>query len=307
MARPFLRIFGHLRADGEFEPAPGWETTRIARRCHPDPEFSLQLLDDAGVVVAKGAVERRKGFCDDQAMCSASRERLSGHIVLHPRGTTLVLSRDQEVIHKTPICAEKPRIHSLRVTARGNDDWMVQWEAEHPLPLSFNLAFVDPLRRIVPVARNLGDMTYALDTRRLPGGGACSVALLATDGVRSACARSDAFHLPPRAPNLYVLAPADGEMVMPDQPFSLLGRAHDLAGRVLPDAGLVWSIDGEVVARGTALALGGPLPPGEHAIEMAYVEGGEAVSNVRRIVSVPPRTPDQNNWLRIRRLIAISD
>jgi hypothetical protein len=114
------------------------------------------------------------------------------------------------------------------------------------------------------------------------------VGLVATDGVRSACIRSDAFRVPSHPPNVFMLAPAEDEILDPDQPFSLLGRVYDLAGRILPDSGISWSIDGEIVAEGVTLALGGPLEPGNHRIEMAYFEDGEVVSRIERSIAVAP-------------------
>lgn len=301
MPRPFLRLRGRLRADGCYDPLPGWETTRLARRCHAAADLSLQLLDESGAVVAKGCVERRSGLCTIAELHSSAIHWLTGHVVLHPRAVKLVLACDGIVIHEAPIHSEPPEVRSLHVVQENDEDWCVQWEVAHPSSLRFGLAFVDPLRRVIPIARDLTETSYRLDTRRLPGGGPCRVALLATDGIRSCSARSEPFQLPARAPNLYVHLPAPDTVLPPDQPFSLHGSAQDLAGRSLPDSCLVWSINGAVVARGTRLAVGGPLPTGEHVIALSF-EGGDqdAVAVVKRKVTISPRTEELDEWDRIR-------
>jgi hypothetical protein len=184
--------------------------------------------------------------------------------------------------------------------------WLVEWEAAHGAPLTFDLVFSDPQRRAFPVARNLTANRYELDTRHLPGGGECRVALLATDGIRSDTARSAPFVLPARSPTLVILAPADGEEIMADQPFSLIGRALDAGGQSLPEAGLVWSVDGHVIARGTMLSLAHPLAPGRHVVELRYAQEGMPAATARHEIRVPPRSAEHEAWLRVQRELAAS-
>lgn len=304
MTRHFLRVFGRIHADGSYDPLPGWETTLLARRCLPAADLSLHLLDESGAVVAKGAVERRSGLCTTAELHNSATDRLTGHVVLHPRATKLVLACEGIAIHEAPIRSEPPKIGSLRVVQESEHHWRVQWEAGHSSSLRFNLALLDPLRRVIPIARDLTAMTYRLDTRRLPGG-SCQIALLATDGVRSCSARSETFQMPAREPDLLMHSPGQDALLPPDQPFSLHGCAQDRAGHPLPDIGLIWSINGTVVARGTRLAAGGPLPTGEHLIALAYSGGNsDDMVEVKRTVTVSCRTEELEDWQRIRASLA---
>ncbi|WP_280253282.1 hypothetical protein [Nocardia abscessus] len=289
MARPFLRIRGHLKADGTFEAVHGGETGRLARRCVPDPSLSLQLLDDSGAVVARGPVERQSLHCGiAEQLRSTDIERVIGYVVLHPRATTLVVHDGTEILHCAPIAPDKPRIHRLRVHA-DRDIWQIYWDAEHSQPLSFDLFFIDPLRHVIAVAKALQENSFSLDTSPLPGGGDCHIALVATDGIRSQCARSKLRRLPSRPPILTILAPANDEILAAGQPFSLMGNSHDLAGRALPASGITWSIDGTTTASGNALALGTPLRRGDHTIEMSYRESDQIVATARHHITVVTR------------------
>ena len=61
----------------------------------------------------------------------------------------------------------------------------VRWEAEHDRPLQFNVVFLDAKQRAIPLARELSDSHLTFASAELPGGPGCSVAVQATDGLRS--------------------------------------------------------------------------------------------------------------------------
>lgn len=292
MSRTFLRVRGRLKPDGAYHALPGWETQRLLRGCRQASSLSLILFDAAGAVRTEGSVVLDTALCEPFPKTGGMVARLSGHIALVPEVTRLVLCRDGEVLHEAPVAAEQPRLSAVRVTPESGDRWRVDWDATHDLPLTFQIAFVDPQRRLFPVARGIDSNSFTLDADNLPGGRACHVAVLATDGVRSAAARSEPFDVAPKSAALVMIAPEPETHLLPGQPFSLLGFARDIAGTSLPDAGLVWSIDGEQVASGLRLALGRALPAGEHVIELAYSDGDgrhQAVLRRSLLVSTPPR------------------
>ena len=299
MERRFVRFVGKLWESGEFEPAIGWETERIARRPRPDPDHRLQLVDDSGGVLVESAVELRVPTCRVQGADGMTSARVVGYLPLHPDGRAVLLLRGERVLHRAELATERPRI--TIVDAEVGDDGCVRahWQAEHDRPLWFSLVLVDSRRRAIPVARELSESHIALETADLPGGPGCSLAVLATDGLRSAMARSHPFHLPEKSPRVAIVAPRDGEMLAPDEPISLLGHAHDLAGQSLPDEHLTWSVDEQVVARGRRLAPAGPLEPGDHRVELAYVQGSEVAVRAEVHLTVSERSPEQEEWLKV--------
>jgi hypothetical protein len=297
--RRFLRFVGRLWETGEFEPGLGWETPRIARRPRPDPDHRLVLLDQAGAVLVEGAVELRAPTCRTAGADGPAVMPLVGCLPLHPDGRVVLLLRGDRVLHRSTLSAERPTISApqLHVTADGRV--RATWSAEHDRPLRYNVVFIDGRRRAIPVARELLEQAFVLDATDLPGGRGCSLAVLATDGLRSDTARSLPFDLPDRPPRIVILTPSPATSLPPDQPLSLLGHAHDPAGRPLADEHLTWSIDGEIVARGRRLAPAGPLSPGTHRVELAYAREGEPGGRAEVRVEVERRSPAQGEWLRV--------
>lgn len=299
MERRYLRFVGKLWENGEFEPGIGWETTRIARNARSTPGYQLQLLDAAGDPLVDAGVELRAGACGGRRGQGMASHPVAGYLPLHPAGRTVVFRREATALHTVRLAAAPPRIAVGRVDLGGAGRVHLGWTVEHESPLWFNVVLVDGEGRAIPVARGLTEPRLVLPTADLPGGAGCSLAVLATDGLRSAMARSEPFDLPRQPARLVILAPADGDTIAADQPFSLLGRAHDLAGRPLPDDRLVWLVDGEVVARGRRLVPAGPLAPGDHRVELALAsDDGEAPRATVRL-RVPERSPAQDSWLAI--------
>lgn len=298
MARTFLRLAGKLWENGVFEAEVGWETQRIARRVAPDPDYRLELVAESGEVLVEGAVELRVASCRDAGTRGMGGSKVVGYVPLHPDGCAVVFRRAARVLCRVELARERPIVRFVEVTVGAKGRLRARWEAEHDRPLWFSLVFIDGHRRALSVARDLRERQMVIETAHLPGGAGCVLAVLATDGLRSAVARSDPFDLPEKPPRLAIVIPVDGETLAPDQPISLLGHAHDLAGCALPDEYLTWSVDGQVVARGQRLAPAGPLAPGHHRIALAYLHRGGA-ARAELSVSVSERSPEQEAWLKV--------
>jgi hypothetical protein len=304
MARTFLRFFGRLWESGEFEADWGWESTRLARRSLADPDHQLELVDANGAVVATGTVELRVSRCGHEEVQGVERARVVGQVALHPDARAVLLRRGDRVLHRAEIGTRAPGLGAVEVSVSADGQVHVRWRAEHDRPVVFNLVFVDGRHRRLPVARNLSAQEFRFDTAALPGGLGCSIAVLATDGLRSSLVRSAPFDLPEKPPRVVMLAPAEGDTLSPDQPFTLLGLAQDLAGQAVPDEHLVWFVDGVGVARGRRCSVAGPLAPGAHRIELACWQDGRAVATQACSVSVAERSPEQARWLEMSRGLA---
>jgi hypothetical protein len=297
--RRFLRVAGKLWETGEFEPAIGWETARIARRPVCAEGYSLQLLDDEGRLLLKTGVEVRVPLCRVRGARGVGGHRVNGYIPLVPNARALVFRQGARILYRTDLAPVPPQITITGVEAPGSDSVRVRWKAKHDRELRFNVVFIDAARRATPVARELTESYLTFSAADLGGGAGCSIAVLATDGLRSAMARSKPFDLPEHPPILTILAPNDGDVIAPDQPVSLHGHARDAAGRSLPDDGLVWYVDGELVARGLRIAPAGPFEPGAHRVELAYVSGEQVKARSRVQLRVPECSPEHHAWRAI--------
>lgn len=297
--RRFLRFAGKLWETGEFEPGVGWETVRIARRPSCAPGYSLELVDDAGNVLVETGVELSESACRVQGTRGMTGSQVIGYLPLHAKGHTIIFRQSDRILHRTEIAASPPRIAITGLEIDKKGCVHIRWEAEHDRRLKFNIVFVDAKQRTIPVARELSDNHLLLETADLPGDPGCSIAVLATDGLRSAMARSERFDLPEQPPRLMILLPNDGDSVAPDQPISLLGHAHGAAGQALPDDELIWSVDGQIVARGQRMAPAGPFEPGLHRLELAYLAGSEVGVRSHVEIHVAERSPEQRAWRAI--------
>ncbi len=297
--RRFLRFTGKLWETGEFECGYGWETERIMRRPIWDGEHTLQLMDDAGSVLVETGVELAVSTCQVQGTRGITGRKVIGYLPFHPRGGSVVFRRGDQIFYRSKLAASTPQIAITTLEQGGDGQLHLRWEATHELPLRFNVVFVDAGRRAIPIAREVAEYDLTIDTTKLQGGNGCSLAVLATDGLRSAMVRSERFDLPEQSPRLMIIMPNDGDLVSPDEPISLLGHAYDLAGRILSDEHLTWSIDGVIVARGQRLAPAGPFEPGRHRIELACILGNDLAVRSHVHVNVAEPSAEQHAWRTI--------
>jgi hypothetical protein len=123
--------------------------------------------------------------------------------------------------------------------------------------------------------------------------------VLATDGLRSAMVRSAPIDLPEAEPRVAIVRPIPSETFLPDHPISLVGAAFDIPGHAVYDDGLVWTVDGHVVARGQRVAATGSLGPAEHRVELMYGTSEATLAHADLTLGVPGRTRGQEAWLRI--------
>lgn len=291
----FVRVVGRLQATGEFAPEIGWETEQMANRLQADPDHRLELVDGNGTVLAEGGVEVRAPICGSGVVAAS---RLVGYVPVRGGGRDVVLRRGDQELYRAELAPERPVV--ARVEAYVGDDGNVvaRWEAVHDRPLRYRLLLVNRARHAIPITDHLEQSEVSLPAGELPGGWGCSVAVVATDGLRSGVGKSDPFDLPERPPSVVIDSPADGQLVLPDHPVTLLGRGLDQLSEQLPEERLMWSVDGQAVGRGRSPGVAGPFEPGEHVIQLAH-QDGEVVTRAEARVGVPERNPEQKAWLAV--------
>lgn len=297
VAETFVRVAGRLQASGEFQPEIGWETELKADRPRPDPDYRLDLVDGDGAVLAEGGVEVRAPICGGEGGV-VTAFRIVGYVPVHQGGRDVVLRRGDQELYRAELAPERPVVARVEVSVEDDGNVVVRWEAVHDRPLRYRLLLVDGARHAIPITDHLVQSEVSLSAGELCGGRGCSVAVVATDGLRSGVRKSDPFDLLERPPSVEITSPADGQLVLPDHPVTLLGRGLDHLSAELPQERLVWSVDGQAVGRGHSPGVAGPFEPGEHLIELAYRDG-EGVMRAEARVGVPERSPEQKAWLAV--------
>ncbi len=290
----FIRFSGRLSENMTFESQPGWETTRLANRpAEGDGVFQLELLNAAGqvlVAVSPNVDFERYSTAPQPEMRFA---RVVAYIPLHPDGRELVFRRGDLLIQREPLAPNPPslQIESLK-PGRGRRV-QISWAAKHVVdkPLTYNVVYLASDKRSFLVAHGLTKTKFTADLGHLPGGPAGRLAILATDGTRSSFAVSEPFPVAEKPPQIWIQTPGDQETLPAGQPVSLCGQALDVAGAGLPEAGLIWQVDGQEVARGTRLALAVGLEPGTHKVSLKYAGDQKTIARKTIAIVIADRTP----------------
>jgi hypothetical protein len=119
---------------------------------------------------------------------------------------------------------------------------------------------------IGPVERRL-----AISADRLPGGDACELLVIYSNGLRSATARTETFAVDPIGPVLTIVRPQTGAAFTEGMPIPLEGVVVDPENPSVATKGstTTWLVDGEVVGTGLITSVD-PLPAGSHVVELVY-------------------------------------
>ncbi len=96
------------------------------------------------------------------------------------------------------------------------------------------------------VATELTDTTYQLDTTRWPGGDACQIKVVASDGVNTGEVQTESsFSVSNKGPQVAISAPEDGAEVVQGMMVALQGFAQDPEEGTLSGEALSWLSDRE--------------------------------------------------------------
>ena len=110
-----------------------------------------------------------------------------------------------------------------------------------------------------------------IPAEQLPSG-SVRFELLSHDGFHTARATTEPVALPPRAPAVTVLYPADGTRVFGDRLMHLWGTATSHAGAAIASDAHEWFIDDKAVGRGHDLWVDTPAA-GRHTLRLVVHEG----------------------------------
>ena len=149
---------------------------------------------------------------------------------------------------------------------------------------------------LLPLALDLTQPQFDLDTTRLPGTVAGRLVLLTTDNLRTTQTESATFVVPNKDPLAEIIEPADGAAFDARDAIVLVGRGLDADDGTPPGENMTWTsdIDGPL-GGGTVLALGPSaggegLTPGLHAITLKVVDtdGDSDTQTINISVLQPP-------------------
>jgi hypothetical protein len=199
---------------------------------------------------------------------------------------------DDHVVHEAPVEPAGPQIRlewQPRPSMDGSHE--INWTARQPTgaPLWFLplYRFGDNQQRPLGLPQRESSLTIDFDD--LPGGEACVVRIVASDGVNTAVVDSDPFFVARKGRRPLILAPDDGATLSAGDPLTLAGQILDLevGGESTSDLRWASSRDGEL---GTGATIDVILSGGTHAIT-AEIDGGTEDAFITVTVVPNPCSP----------------
>jgi hypothetical protein len=260
-------------------PPPGGERS-------PDV-LIVENLDAEGRVLGRGLVPTVP-LCAYRTALPAPR--LAAGAVAVPEDTYALrfVFHDREVHHfAVPRATPEVRL-AWRPDGEQAGARVIRWEASHPerAELAFVVLYSNDERSWIPLCLPQPETETAVDFDEMPGGEECRIRVLASDGLHTAVADSEAFSVRRKGPQPLILFPDDGAELPAGVPVTLWGQAMSPEDPGRDSSELRWtsSLDGEL---GTGPTVDAALSVGDHTLTLT-VNGGVHYAFVTVTVRLDP-------------------
>lgn len=271
----YLRVIGRLYPDQRLRLRPGY-LTDTAPWVEQAGEHDLiaEPFDAQDRALGRFALNVSPTCGVDGAARGGLTLAVRGWVPFHPQAVGVRYLYRAHVIHETRRNPEPPRLQLTwqpeeRVAGRQR----VQWQAGRPDGDSQELQFF--LRysctggqRWQRISLRTTENSLEVDFDGLPGGEACLLAVVATDGINTTEERSQPFGVQVKPCHATILSPVDGSRYAPGQRVVCMGSGFYLEENASETETLMWtsSLDGEL-GRGPVLELYA-LSEGSHRIRL---------------------------------------
>jgi hypothetical protein len=206
----------------------------------PGP-YAIRQLAAGGATLASAAFTPAAGAHDDALGFSQIVPLAAG-----ARTVQVVRLRDNRVLASRAVSAGAPVVHD--VALQGAPDPVagavtLTWAASDPDgdALTFDIHYSrDGGATFQPVQMGVTGASAAIDTAPLGGSADARFRVVAYDGFNTGSADGPAFVMAAKAPEVFILAPADGTRIHYGQLINFNGAAFDAQDTFVADAGLVW-------------------------------------------------------------------
>lgn len=293
--RRYVYVSGFLDGQGKAELAPFEQIDSLddlAQVTRTDGDYEITFTDAGGDVLAT------EFFAPAGADADEDDRRPFGLYLPWPDGTRrIVLSRHGKVLAKRVVSAHVPRV-ALRTTFRDGETLagrrLLQWAATDADgdALHYSVDFsADGGATWMPVGMRLSKNALLVDFDSLPGTSDGRLRVLASDGVNTAEAISEAtVRLADKAPRVQIAAPTDGARLVAGQTIIADAAAFDWEEGAVEDVdAYVWRSDrdGEL-GTGRWIALS-DLSPGRHTLTVAVTDDEGLTGHASTTIEVAPR------------------
>nr|WP_321398467.1 hypothetical protein [uncultured Desulfobacter sp.] len=203
------------------------------------------------------------------------------------------LWKEENVLDEISVSTSLPIVEVIR--PNGGELWSgetetIGWDAKDKDGdiLTFSVLFSpDGGLTWMPVAGNIQENEFEVDTSTLPGGSAALIKVIATDGFNTAEDDSDGtFTVEYSAPQVQILEPASDQLFEPGTKIHFLGRASDNEDGNLPDDAFAWFVDGAVFAAGRQIDA--VLAEGFHEITLKAHDEDDMIGEQTIWIQIAP-------------------
>ncbi len=269
---------------GELDPLVVLESDAEPPDTPTGGEYCLAFYDPAGAPLAN--------YCFDLSFTPVeSAESVDvapfAYALPYPAETTRVaLLHGETLLDERAASANAPEISLM--SPSGGEVWdgiqTVIWEASDAGgdELTFGVFYSnDGGDTWMPIAMDLTDTSYRLDTTALPGGEEVLIRVLVSDGFHTIRVDSPPLSVPTKAPEVLIATPDEGALSPPEQALYLAGSAYDPEDGPLSDAALSWWSDRDgLLGRGAPLIVPGlTLSPGWHTLTLRAADSDSQIGS----------------------------
>jgi hypothetical protein len=187
------------------------------------------------------------------------------------RSIQIVRLSDNKVLTSQPVSANPPSVSNVALEGAPNPVSGVvtlKWQASDPDgdALSFSVEYSpDNGTTYIPVQFDLTGTSTSIDTASLAGSPNARFRVVASDGVHVGSAQSDSFVMGNKAPDLYILQPADNTHIHYGQLVNFNAMAFDAQDGTVVPQNFVWKLGSTVLGNGAQISVDN-LPVGSNLI-----------------------------------------
>ena len=243
--------------------------------------YSLEALDTQGNVISDTPISVDTTKTDPApflAMLPAPAN--SGSLVFLNGGQTIATIKRS---------ANPPQVNITSPAGALSGDVEITWKASDPDgdAMTYTLLYTGDDGAWIPLAINLTEPHFTLNTDNLPGCNNCRLQVLASDGWNTVSATADgSFSLANRSPSITIGYPSDGDVIPVGEPVTLLAAAYDPEDGLLTGANIEWRSDRDgVLGTGDRLDLPG-LSGGAHTITVTARDSSGAEGQATMKITV---------------------
>jgi hypothetical protein len=291
-ATQYLRVIGRLHPDQRLQLRPGYLSHKASLPVARSEKSRLmaEVFDDEAKSLGRYALGLSKP-CVAQGAQGGVALAVRGWVPFHPAAKGVRFLLDGRMVDEIRRNAEPPSAQlEWQPTGHVEGQHRVTWRSRagpgSDRSLQFFLRYsCDGGRRWQRISLRTEEPVLEVDFDGLPGGRACMLMLVATDGIDTALVRSEPFRVDIKPLQVTIISPLDGGRTPSGQSVTFMGCAYSMEDDKFETQGLRWtsSCDGEF-GRGPVLVTSS-LSDGSHRIKL-LAEGGNRVGSAEITLSI---------------------